>query len=72
MIFSHNIISGYLCMQGSFMYHLPMLIAMLWWVDIPNDQDLRLAFQDMDTQAVAWFYIQAFLHLFLAVLHIVV
>ena len=32
MIFSHNMISGYLCMQGSFMYHIPMLIAMLWWV----------------------------------------
>ena len=70
MIFSHNMISGYLCMQGSFMYHIPMLIAMLWWVKIPSVADLRLAFLDEGKDAIYWFWLTALLHLFLALLHL--
>ena len=49
MIYSHNMISGYLCLQGSFMYHLPMLIAMLVYIRIPEEDALRDTFPSQDT-----------------------
>jgi hypothetical protein len=47
MIYSHNMISGYLCLQGSFMFHLPMLISM-WFIEVPPEESLKEAFGDLE------------------------
>ena len=44
MIFVHSIISGYICLQGSFVIHIPMFLAMLHFVKVPDECDLITGF----------------------------
>ena len=66
MIFAHSIISGYVSLQGSATMHLPMLFAMLVFVDIPNEENSEVFPDGVKT----WYYFAAAMHLICSVLHL--
>ena len=70
MIFAHSIISGYICMQGSFIFHISLLVAMLIFVRVPPAEDLAQAFPGEESWARWWYELNAALHGILAVIHI--
>ena len=55
MIFTHSIISGYICLQGSLVIHIPMIVAMLIFVKIPNICELKAAFPGKDEINEEWY-----------------
>ena len=68
MIFAHSIISGYVTLQGSANVHIPMLLAMMFFVRIPSDEEIVDVFPE---SVVAWFYFAAAMHVILGVLNLV-
>ena len=78
MIFVHSIISGYICLQGSFVIHIPMFLAMLNFVEVPDRCDLVLGFprnEDVSRwtgpeHIEAWYKFCLALHAILALIHL--
>ena len=53
MIYTHTILGGYVCLKGSFMFHIPMLIAMLIFIKVPDDNNmLQKAYPAVEEQEV--------------------
>ena len=44
MIYTHSILGGYICLKGSFVFHIPMLIAMLIFIKVPDLNLLAVAY----------------------------
>ena len=71
MIYAHNMISGYLCLQGSVMFHLPMLISMAVFIRIPPEQNLLEAFgTEYVDIAFYWYWFALSMHAVLAAFHL--
>ena len=68
MIFAHSIISGYVTLQGSANVHIPMLLAMMFFVRIPSDEEIVDVFPQ---EIVAWFYFAAAMHVILGFLNLI-
>ena len=71
MIFVHSIISGYISLQGSFTYHIPMFIAMLVFIKVPEQEELALAFPGEEETCRIWYICAACMHLLLSVIHMI-
>ena len=63
--------SGYLCLQGSYLFHIPMLIAMLVFVRIPEVEDQELAFPEEGNWVTLWYWAAVTMHVCLSVTNIV-
>ena len=62
MIYTHSILGGYICLKGSFVFHIPMLIAMLIFIRIPDEKFLDEAYPGRSYLAFYWYVITAALH----------
>ena len=71
MIYSHTMMSGYLCLQGSYMFHIPMLIAMLIFVRVPQAEDQELAFPEEGNWLTYWYWGAVTMHVCLSVTNLV-
>ena len=71
MIYSHSMMSGYLCLMGSYMFHIPMLIAMLIFIRIPPEADMQATFPENARTAVTWYWFALIMHVFLTAMHII-
>ena len=72
MIYTHSILGGYACMRGSYVYHIPMLASMLYFIQIPDENDLKLAYAQEYREAFLWYWFTAFLHGLLAILDVII
>ena len=70
MIFAHSIISGYICLQGSFVFHIPMLIAMVQFVSVPPLDVRKEAFPGEEIYVMYWYWFAVGLHGVLAFNHL--
>ena len=68
MIYSHTMMSGYLTLQGSYMFHIPMLIAMLIFIRVPSEEDLEVAFPEQSSSAAIWYWYAVGMHFVLALM----
>ena len=72
MIYAYSVLQGWTSMRGSASVHLPMLIAMLvfmnpyWGDDLPDQDDIDWAFSG----AEVWARFGLIMHFILASLHI--
>ena len=62
MIYTSSILGGYVCLKGTFVFHIPMLIAMLIFIKIPDDKYLSAAYSERYLLAFYWYLITAVLH----------
>ena len=62
MIYNHSILGGYVCLKGSYMFHMPMLIAMLIFIKVPDDSILAEAYPTGHRLVPFWYYSTAVLH----------
>ena len=67
MIFTTNILSGYQSINGSYLFHLPMLLTMCLFIRIPYD-DIDRAFPEETHLVIFWYWFTIFLHLMLGLL----
>ena len=70
MIDTHSMMSGYHVLQGSLLYHIPMFIAMVVFIRLPDRDYLNAAFPDKGQWAINWYWIALGLHLYLAFLQL--
>ena len=68
MINTRSIISGYIFLQGNFVVHLPMLVSMIAFVRIPNDENLSIAFPGEERLVGVWYFFNAFMHGLLSII----
>ena len=62
MIYSHSVLGGYVCLKGSYMFHVPMLLAMLIFIKIPNDSVLAAAYPGEHSIVFYWYWVTIALH----------
>ena len=67
MIFTTNILSGYQSINGSYLFHLPMLLTMCLFIRIPYD-DIDIAFPEETHLVIFWYWGTIFLHSWLGIL----
>ena len=72
MIDTHSMMSGYHVLQGSLLYHIPMFIAMVVFIRLPDGEYLDMAFPEKGHQAVNWYWIAMGLHVYLSLLQLIV
>ena len=67
MIYNVSILQGYTALIGSSLIHIPMLIAQLVFVRLPGEYE---DYYDVFPEAPYWYVLSAFMHVILAVIHI--
>ena len=72
MIDTHSMMSGYHVLQGSLLYHIPMFIAMVTFIRIPDQEVLDLAFPEKGHWGIRWYWIALGLHVALALLQLAI
>ena len=72
MIDTHSMMSGYHVLQGSLLYHIPMFIAMVTFIEMPDQEVLDLAFPGKGHWGIKWYWIALGLHVALALLQFAV
>ena len=75
MIFNYSILRGYTALRGTMVIHLPMLISMLVFVQIPSteckaEKGSPNPTQECFERGPYWYYLAIGLHALLAFLHI--
>ena len=68
MIFAYSILRGYTALRGTMVIHLPMLIAMLVFVEVPSTNCANE--QKCFMRGPYWYQLAIFLHTTLALLHV--
>ena len=63
MIYNHSILGGYVCLKGSYMFHIPMFAAMLIFIEVPDESILAAAYPGGNRLVPFWYYTTAILHL---------
>ena len=71
MIFNHSILSGYIVIQGSYVIHIPMLVAIYLFVQetVPSDEHVRSTLFRGDV--IGWYYLAISMHFLLAFLSMI-
>ena len=62
MIFTQSILGGYVIFKGTIMFHIPMVIAMFFFVDIPDETLFKEAYPGTWNFAYAWYWMTIVLH----------